>query len=89
VPIVVYELALTTMAILSTGLGRLAGVGGLIFMLSDALIAVGAFTDLELVAHGFWVMLTYVVGQVLIVLGVIAHEREARPGDGQGLRRFA
>lgn len=74
VPIVVYGLALTTMAVLATGLGWLTGLGGLVFMLSDALIAVEAFADLELVAHGFWVMLTYVVGQSLIVLGVIGHD---------------
>jgi uncharacterized membrane protein YhhN len=74
VPIVVYGLALTTMAILSTALGPLAGIGGLVFMFSDALIAIEAFTDLELVAHGFWVMLTYVVGQTLIVIAVIRHE---------------
>jgi hypothetical protein len=77
------------MAILSTGLGRLAGIGGLVFMLSDALIAIGAFTDLELVAHGVWVMLTYVVGQTLIVLAVIAHERAVRPGAGHDVRRLA
>jgi hypothetical protein len=70
------------MAILSTGLGRLAGIGGLVFMLSDALIAIGAFTDLELVAHGVWVMLTYVVGQTLIVLAVIRHEARATGSSG-------
>jgi uncharacterized membrane protein YhhN len=82
VPIVVYGLALTTMAILSTGLGRLAGIGGLVFMVSDALIAIGAFTDLELVAHGFWVMLTYVVGQSLIVLAVIRQDVRATSSSG-------
>lgn len=74
VPIVVYGLALTTMAILATGLGRLAGLGGLVFMVSDALIAIHAFTSLELPAHAIWVMLTYVVGQTLVVLGVIRFE---------------
>lgn len=78
VPVVVYGLALTTMAVLATGLGRLAGVGGAIFMLSDSLIALGAFTDLELPAGGFWVMLTYVVGQLLLVLAVIRHVSEER-----------
>lgn len=75
VPVVVYGLALTTMAILATGLGRLAAAGGAVFMLSDALIAIGAFTDLGLPLHGFWVMLTYVLGQTLIVLAVIRRER--------------
>lgn len=83
VPIVVYGLALTAMAMLATGLGRLAGWGGAIFMLSDALIALDAFTELGLPAHGFWVMLTYVVGQALIVLGVIAHEGRSGSSDAE------
>jgi uncharacterized membrane protein YhhN len=78
VPVIVYGLALTAMAVLATGLGRLAGWGGAIFMLSDALIAINAFTDLELPAHSVWVMLTYVLGQALIVLGVVAHEQHER-----------
>lgn len=82
VPVIGYGLALTTMAVLATGLGRLAGTGGVIFMLSDALIALGAFTDVGLPGHSFWVMLTYVLGQALIVLGVVAHERGER-GAGQ------
>jgi uncharacterized membrane protein YhhN len=71
VPVVVYGLALTAMAVLSTGVSTLAGVGGAIFMASDALIALGRFTTLDLPQHDFWVMLTYVVGQTLIVLGVM------------------
>lgn len=81
-PVIVYGLALTTMAILATGLGRLTGTGGAIFMLSDALIALDAFTDLELPAHSLWVMLTYVLGQALIVLGIIAKE-ERDHGRGE------
>lgn len=70
-PVVVYGTALTAMAVLATGLGRVAGVGGAIFMVSDSLIALEAFADLELPAHGFWVMLTYVLGQALLVKGVL------------------
>lgn len=88
VPVVVYGLALTTMAILATGLGRLAGVGGIVFMLSDALIALGAFTDLDLPVHGFWVMLTYVLGQALIVLAVIRLGR-GDPGPATPVRSAA
>lgn len=81
VPVVVYGLALMTMAVLATGLGRLTAWGGAIFMLSDALIAINAFTDLELPAHGLWVMLTYVAGQALIALGVVGHEERRRETD--------
>ena len=46
------------------------GAGGAVFMLSDSLIALDAFADLALPGHGFWVMLTYVLGQVLLVVAV-------------------
>lgn len=81
VPVVVYGVALTTMAVLATGVSRLAGVGGAVFMGSDSLIALGQFTHLELPLHGFWVMLTYVVGQALIAAGVAARAVGAAP-DG-------
>jgi uncharacterized membrane protein YhhN len=81
VPVFVYGAALTTMAVLATGVSRLAGVGGAVFMLSDSLIALGQFTDLDLPLHGFWVMLTYVVGQALIAAGVAARSADmARTG---------
>lgn len=70
-PVVIYGIAITTMAVLATGVSRIAGVGGAVFMLSDALIALEAFTALSLPLSGFWVMLTYVVGQALIVAGVV------------------
>ena len=38
--VVVYGAALVTMAALSTGVSRLTGIGGLVFLVSDALIAV-------------------------------------------------
>lgn len=77
VPVVVYAVTITVMAVLATGLGPLAGVGGAVFLLSDAILAVGTFSDRDLPANGVWVMLTYVVGEALIVLGVTAHEQQA------------
>lgn len=81
-PVVVYGMTITAMAVLATGVSRTAGVGGAVFMLSDALIALDAFAGLALPAQGFWVMLTYVLGQALIVVGV-ASESGARPLAGQ------
>jgi uncharacterized membrane protein YhhN len=72
-PIAVYGTAITAMAGLSTGLGRVGGIGGAVFMVSDSLIALRAFADVELPAHSFWVMLTYVVGQALLVVAVRSH----------------
>jgi uncharacterized membrane protein YhhN len=81
VPLVFYGLALGTMAVLATGLGWVAGIGGALFFLSDSLIALRAFADVTLPAHGFWVMLTYILGQILLVLAVV------RVADGAVLSR--
>lgn len=70
--VVVYGVCLTTMAVLATGLGRLAAVGGVVFLVSDAMIALGSFTTwFDPPASGFWVMLTYTVGQALLAAGVL------------------
>ncbi|WP_206064989.1 lysoplasmalogenase [Nocardioides sp. JQ2195] len=70
VPVLVYGLVLGTMAVLATGVNPLVWAGGAMFLVSDGLIALGAFSDVEIAHDSFWVMLTYVVAQVLIVLGV-------------------
>lgn len=70
-PVVIYGACLVSMALLSSGVGRIAGVGGALFLVSDSLIALGEFSGLDLAASGFWVMLTYVVAQALIAEGVV------------------
>ena len=75
VPVLVYGGCLGTMAVLSTGLGRLTAVGGALFLVSDGLIALDAFAPgFGLPAQGFWVMATYLAAQVLIVSGVLAED---------------
>ncbi|MGH3654547.1 lysoplasmalogenase [Glutamicibacter sp.] len=75
-PVIIYGLALIAMAILSTGLGPIAGFGGAIFFLSDSLIALRSFTDIGISGMGFWIMLTYVAGQGMI--SYAASQREAQ-----------
>lgn len=77
--VILYAGAVTAMAVLATGLGRLGGLGGALFVLSDALIALDAFGVLTLPAHAVWVMSTYLAAQVLIVLAVrrVAGRRRA------------
>lgn len=70
-PVIMYGAALTAMALLAPGVSPVTGVGGAIFMASDGLIALHAFAGVTLPVHDFWVMLTYLVGQALIVAGVI------------------
>lgn len=74
IPVLVYGVALTLMAILATGLGPLAGVGGAIFFISDAMIAIRSFTDVDFPDLGFWIMLSYVLGQSLIVAAVLKRQ---------------
>ena len=76
VPVVGYAVLITVMAVLATGVHPLAGIGAGLFILSDALIAMSAFVPWwSLPGQGFWVMLTYGLAQLLIVLGVLARVR--------------
>lgn len=73
VPVLLYGACLGAMAVLATGVNPLVWAGGAVFLVSDALIALDAFSDVAIAHNAFWVMLTYVVAQVLIVFGVEAH----------------
>lgn len=86
--VVVYGVCLATMAVLATGLGRLAGIGGAIFLASDAMIALGSFTEwFDPPVSGFWVMLTYTVGQALLAVAVVRHGQIRQPTQGGPGRR--
>jgi uncharacterized membrane protein YhhN len=72
VPMAFYGLCLTAMAVLATGIDRAAAIGAVLFVISDALIALREFVDsFALPASGFWVMGTYIAAQGLLVLGVL------------------
>ncbi|OCI32340.1 lysoplasmalogenase [Oerskovia enterophila] len=78
VPVMVYGLCLALMAVLSTGVNRVAGIGGAIFLVSDALIALGAFVPgFEVpgpLSSGFLVMVTYLAGQALLAVGILRRD---------------
>lgn len=78
--VVVYGITLVTMAILATGLGPLAWAGGVLFFLSDGLIALGAFAGgwpLHDPVQSVAVLSTYFAAQLLLVLGVLRLLRRA------------
>lgn len=76
--VVVYACTLATMSILAWGLGPVAGIGGVTFLVSDAMIALGAFApSFAPPQRDFLVMVTYVAAQVLIAFAV---ERRAAGG---------
>lgn len=78
IPVVIYGVCLASMGVLSTGVDRVAGVGGAIFLVSDALIALGAFVpDFTIpgpLSSGFWVMTTYLAGQALLAVGILRRD---------------
>lgn len=53
-------------------------------MLSDALIALNSFGVLTLPGHGFWVMLTYLAAQTMLILAV--HRQVRASGEAPSLR---
>lgn len=83
-PVAVYGGCLVAMAVLATGVSRVAGFGGAVFVLSDSLIALDRFVPgWHLPGQDVWVMVTYLVGQGLIAAAVVRANRSvrrARPG---------
>lgn len=75
-PVLLYGISLSTMAVLATGLGPLAGAGAASFLASDAMIAFRSFTDLQIPVSGFWIISTYVLGQSLLAWAVARKVQE-------------
>lgn len=76
VPVAVYGAVLCSMAALALGVHRLTAVGALFFVASDSLLAATSLSDrLAFGGDDALVMATYVVGQLLITLGVLAAQR--------------
>src|ERR1035441_2770942 len=72
VPVVVYSLVLSGMGIsaMLADLGNpLAAYGGLLFIASDAMIAISKFRG-PFAGHGPLIWITYYAAQLLILLGV-------------------
>lgn len=67
-PLAVYSAFLVTMATLSLGVSTRVGTGGVLFLVSDLLIGLGA-ADLDVPLRGLLVISTYALAQLLIVTG--------------------
>lgn len=80
VPVAVYGICLGLMAVLSTGVNRTAGLGGVLFVISDSVLAINAFVDgLAIPGAGVWIMVTYLLAQLLLVRGVVKRPRARGP----------
>lgn len=84
-PVAVYGLLLVGMAALAVGVHRWVAVGAVLFVISDAAIALDSLAGLELPASGAIVMGTYTAAQGLIATGCVRRERE--PADAPPRRR--
>ncbi|RAJ46109.1 putative membrane protein YhhN [Kitasatospora sp. SolWspMP-SS2h] len=76
VPVACYSLLLAATAVTASQVNLRAGLGGALFLFSDTLIATDLAGWRHLPAHGFLIMLTYLVGQYLLTLGTL--ERTTR-----------
>lgn len=74
-----YGLALGTMAYLAHRVSPMTAIGAASFLVSDSLIGLSGFAGVDLPGHGFWVMSTYLLGQGLIVAGLLAATDEEEP----------
>jgi uncharacterized membrane protein YhhN len=68
VPVLVYSLALCTMAAAAAGISRSVAAGGALFLVSDLLIGLGA-AGMRAPAHGVLVMTTYAAALALLTTG--------------------
>ena len=89
VPVLVYGASLAVMAVLATGVSRLAAVGAALFLLSDIVLAVDLFIDPgRIPAAGFVNMAIYLPAQLALVLGVLQHQLNAAPPAAVGERQL-
>lgn len=59
--------------------------GAFFFMLSDSLLALNKFVE-PIALSGFWIMLTYILAQFLVVQGVIRFIQKIRPEAGSNTK---
>lgn len=71
IPVALYSLLLTAMALGATRARAAAAAGGLLFLLSDTLLATGLADWPQAPVPQFWVMLTYLAAQFLLAEGLL------------------
>ncbi|MGW0808182.1 lysoplasmalogenase [Nonomuraea sp. NPDC002799] len=80
VPVAAYSLLLFSTAVIAWGIGRRAGAGALLFLLSDGLIGVDLAGLPRLPLQGVVVMATYLAAQYLLASGLISARATSAPG---------
>ena len=75
VPMAVYAVVLTAMAMAATTRGARIAAGGALLLVSDALIALRIADAATVPGPPIWVMVTYTLGQALVVTGWVSAGR--------------
>lgn len=83
-PVAGYAALLCGTAAVSALVGRRAGLGGLLFLISDGMIAGKLAHWPELPATDFWIMATYLLAQYLLTTGVTPGELPAAVATALG-----
>lgn len=86
VPVGLYGLLLTAMALGASRARLRTGVGGLLFMASDSLIASAAADWPQPPVPQFWIMLGYLPAQFLLADGLLRAASPTPPGPGAAPR---
>ena len=73
-PVAIYGASLAVMAVLATGVGRLTGIGGALFLVSDIVLAMELFVAPGAIPYALFVnMALYLPAQLMITVGVLQH----------------
>lgn len=76
VPVIAYGIVLSVMAVVATRCNRWVAWGAALFVASDSILAINRFLpDAGIPLAGFFIMVTYIAAQTLIVWGLLVHER--------------
>lgn len=83
VPVLLYAVTLTLMALLASAGGRAGVVGGALFMVSDLVLGVGIFVlDIPAPVQTLLVIGTYVPAQVLLLVAILGLIRSSSAATG-------
>nr|WP_281362565.1 lysoplasmalogenase [Alpinimonas psychrophila] len=80
IPVMVYGLVLGSMATLATRVNSVTATGGALFLASDTLLALDRFApNITMIFSDELIMGTYMVGEGLLVFGIVRYLNRATP----------
>ncbi|MDI9915262.1 lysoplasmalogenase [Rhodococcus sp. IEGM 1379] len=80
IPVPIYAAILVGTAATSLTYNKIAGVGGALFLASDAMILLGQADKWRPEPADIWIMTTYVLALLLLTIGILSRERQTSTG---------